>query len=105
MPLVEISQTNVFQAAVQSTRNLIVVDFFAPWCGPCRALSPTFTDIANRFPNVLVIKANVDVLTDIAAQYDVSRLPTVVYIRNGREIDRVIGSDRGAIAAKVIAHA
>ena len=102
MPIIEIENANVFRAALESTGGLIVIDFFAPWCGPCRALSPTFQDIANSFPNVLVIKANVDALPDIAAEYNVSKLPTIVYVRQGREIDRVVGSDRGAIASKVI---
>ena len=104
MPLVEITQPNVFRAALQNTGNLILIDFHAPWCGPCRALGPTFADIANAYKNVLVIKADVDVLSGIAAEYDVTRLPTVVYVRNGREVDRVVGSDRGAIAEKVIIH-
>ena len=104
MPIVEISETKVFHSALQSTSGLVVIDFFAPWCGPCRALAPTLMDIVNTFPKVLVIKVDVDILNDVASTFDVSRLPTIVYVRNGREIDRVVGSDRGAIAAKVIAH-
>jgi thioredoxin len=104
MPIADITDDNVFKMALRDTNELVVIDFYAPWCAPCRALAPTFEGIANTFPRVLILKVDVDVMKNIAAAYDVSRLPTIVFVRQGTEIDRVVGADRGAIAAKVIAH-
>jgi len=105
MPLVEVSQTNIFRAALKSTPHLVVVDFYAPWCGPCRSLNQTFVDITSQFKNVLVIKADVDNLAEISTEFNVARLPTVVFIRFGRELDRVVGADSKAIINKVITYA
>lgn len=105
MPLIEVSLTNVFRTAIKNTQHLVVVDFYAPWCGPCKALGPTLANVAEQFKNVTVLKANVDVLQDIAAEYNVTKLPTVVFLRFGREVDRVIGLDRDAITKRVVTHA
>ena len=102
MPVIEIKEENVFYAALQNTPDLVIVDLYAPWCGPCRALSPVFENIANTYPHVLVLKVNVDAVGSLASQFAVASLPTIVFIRHGKEVDRVIGADKGAISHKTI---
>jgi thioredoxin 2 len=71
----------------------LVVDFWAPWCGPCHAMAPAFEAAARRLePNVRLIKVNVDEAPELAARFRVRSIPTVVLALHGRELDRVTGA-------------
>ena len=71
---------------------LAMIDFWAVWCGPCKMLSPAVEDIAERYGDkVLVGKVNVDEEPELARRFGVMSIPTVVFLKNGREFDRKIG--------------
>ena len=71
---------------------LAMIDFWAVWCGPCKMLSPAVEDIAERYGDkVLVGKVNVDEEPDLARRFGVMSIPTVVFLKNGREFDRKVG--------------
>ena len=71
----------------------ILVDFWAPWCGPCRMVSPILEKISSEYSTKLKFaKLNVDDSQEIAAQHDIRGIPCMVVFRNGKEIDRVIGA-------------
>ena len=71
---------------------LALVDFWASWCGPCKMLSPVIEAIGEQFDGkVLVGKVNVDEEPALAAQFGVMSIPTVVFLKNGREFDRKVG--------------
>ena len=71
---------------------LAMIDFWAVWCGPCKMLSPAVEDIAARYGDkVLVGKVNVDEEPDLARRFGVMSIPTVVFLKNGREFDRKVG--------------
>ncbi|MGB9914806.1 MAG: thioredoxin [Candidatus Bathyarchaeales archaeon] len=80
-----------FEDAVK--RNpLVLVDFWAPWCGPCRALAPTIEELAREYSGkVLVAKLNVDENPDTAEQFQIFSIPTVVIIKNCCEVERIVG--------------
>ena len=83
--------TEGFDKAV-SSGNLVMVDFWASWCGPCKMLSPVIEAIGEQFDGkVLVGKVNVDEEPALAAQFGVMSIPTVVFLKNGREFDRKVG--------------
>lgn len=70
----------------------VLVDFWATWCGPCRMLSPIIEEIAEEYEgSVKVGKVNVDDEPELAAQYEIESIPTVMYFRNGEVSDTVIG--------------
>ena len=72
--------------------GLAMVDFWASWCGPCKMLSPVVESIAAQFDGkVLVGKVNVDEEPDLARRFGVMSIPTVVFLKNGREFDRKVG--------------
>lgn len=83
--------TAEFDAAVEAA-PLAMVDFWASWCGPCKMLSPVVEAIGAQYEGkVLVGKVNVDEEPSLAARFGVMSIPTVVFLKNGREFDRKVG--------------
>ena len=84
-------KTAEFNAAVEAA-PLAMVDFWASWCGPCKMLSPVMESLGEKFEGkVLVGKVNVDEEPELARQFGVMSIPTVVFLKNGREFDRKVG--------------
>lgn len=83
--------TAEFDTAVEAA-PLAMVDFWASWCGPCKMLSPLVEALAEQYDGkALVAKVNVDEEPDLAARFGVMSIPTVVFLKNGREFDRKVG--------------
>ena len=83
--------TAEFEAAVEAA-PLAMVDFWASWCGPCKMLSPAVEALAEQYEGkVLVAKVNVDEEPELARAFGVMSIPTVVFLKNGREFDRKVG--------------
>lgn len=74
-------------------KGLVLVDFWAVWCGPCRMIAPFVEQLAEEYADKLTVgKLNVDEETDAAIRYNVSSIPTLVLFRDGEEIDRMLGA-------------
>ena len=85
-----ISNNNIDQ--VLATDQLVVIDFWATWCGPCRMLSPTIEELAGEYAGKAVVaKCNVDDCEDAAVRFGVRNIPNVVFIKNGQVVDRSVG--------------
>ena len=69
----------------------ILVDFYADWCGPCKMLSPIIDEVAQENDDIKVVKVNVDESSDIALEYKVMSIPTLVVIKGGKEVSRSVG--------------
>ncbi len=79
-----------FEKAISG--KITMVDFWAPWCGPCKMVGPVIDNIANRYEGKAVIgKLNVDDEQALAAKYGVMSIPTVIFFKNGKEIARKVG--------------
>jgi thioredoxin 1 len=82
---------------------LAMVDFWAPWCGPCQMLGPVMEDLAVRYEGkALVAKVNVDEEPELARRYGVMNIPTVIFLKEGREFDRKIGAFPSAVYTEVL---
>ena len=89
---------DIFNAIITSNK-LVVVDFFATWCGPCRALSPYIYELATNHHHILFAKANIEETQIIANELDVKSLPCVIMFENGKEINRVVGFNKQKLQA------
>ncbi len=77
--------------SLMESNNLVLVDFYASWCGPCRMLSPILDKVNNENDDVDVIAVNTDSEVDLSKRYNISALPTVVFVKNGKEVERFSG--------------
>lgn len=73
------------------TKDLIVVDFYADWCGPCQMISREIKEIAKQYKDLTIYKVNIDEFPDLAMEYDVLSIPTLLFIKDNEIKDEVIG--------------
>lgn len=88
---VEISE-NLFEQEVIKSDQPVLVDFWAPWCGPCRSFAPVLEEISNEFAGrIKVGKVNVDNNQELARKYGVMSIPTIVMFKNGQVVGQMVG--------------
>ncbi len=74
-----------------TNNNYVVVKFYADWCGPCKMLSPVYKEVSEELKDMKLVEVNVDNNQDIATQYNVQSIPTIIFIRDGKEVGKAMG--------------
>ncbi len=90
MEVLKVTSKN-FEEEVLKSEKTVLIDFYADWCGPCKMLSPIIEAVANENEEIKVVKINVDNEQDLAIEYQVMSIPTIVVIKNGKETNRTVG--------------
>ncbi|KAJ1443701.1 Thioredoxin-like superfamily [Sesbania bispinosa] len=86
---------------LKDSSQLVVIDFSASWCGPCRFIEPAIHAMAEKFTDVVFIKIDVDELSDVAQEFQVQAMPTFVLTKKGKEIERVVGAKKDELEKKI----
>ncbi len=99
----EITSRSEFEKEVLDYEGVAVVDFYADWCMPCKIMGMILEEIANKMPSgVKIVKINVDALSELAKEYQIFSIPTLIVFCKGSEVDRIVGLiDKNEIIAKI----
>ncbi|MCS7029023.1 MAG: thioredoxin [Bacteroidia bacterium] len=89
--IVEVTDDN-FESVVLQSDKLVVVDFWAEWCGPCRIVSPILEELAKENPNVLICKMNVDENSEVPTQMGIRNIPTLLFFKGGKVVNKFVGA-------------
>ncbi|VVA94104.1 unnamed protein product [Arabis nemorensis] len=90
--------------SMKGSNKLLVIDFTAAWCGPCKAMEPRVKEIVSRYPEAVFARVDVDRLMDVAGTYKANTLPAFVFVKRGEEIDRVVGAKPNELVNKIEKH-
>lgn len=91
MSVINIDKSN-FEGEVLNSEKTVLVDFWAPWCAPCRMVSPIMEEIATERSDIKVCKVNVDEQPELAGRFNIMSIPTLMVVKNGEIVTRVSGA-------------
>ena len=90
MEILSVSKEN-FESEVLKSENPVLIDFYADWCGPCKMVSPIVEQLAKEHEDVKVVKINIDDNQELAVNFGVTAIPTLIVVKNGEEVTRTVG--------------
>jgi len=101
----EVESTADFDGELASAGGkLVVVDFTATWCGPCKFIAPKLAQIADENPDIVVLKVDVDDQSELTERYEISAMPTFIFIKNKAELERFSGASEQKLRDIVAKH-
>nr|PNR50640.1 hypothetical protein PHYPA_009826 [Physcomitrium patens] len=85
----------------QSRQKIVVVDFNASWCGPCRLMGPIFVELSKKYENNFIfLKVDVDEVLEVTNDWEIRAMPTFLFIKDGKEIDKIVGANKDELQKK-----
>ena len=99
---IDLTEQN-FDEALIANHGLVRVDFWAEWCGPCQAIAPLLEELAEASEGrVTLMKVNVDAEPRLAARYNIRSIPTILFVKEGQVVDRVVGAAPKAVLQAIV---
>ncbi|GAB4856215.1 hypothetical protein Ancab_014141 [Ancistrocladus abbreviatus] len=83
--------------------KIVVANFSAAWCGPCRTIAPFYCELSVKYPALMFLTIDVDELTDLSTSWDIKATPTFFFLRDGQQIDKLVGANKSELRKKVTA--
>merc|ERR1712018_333065 len=99
------SMAELTQQLEEAGDKLVVIDFHAVWCGPCKMIAPRLEEMSNTKPNVVFLKVDVDEAEDVAAEYNISAMPTFIFMKNKNRVGELMGANADKLKELVEQHA
>lgn len=97
------SQSDYVQQMKKAGDKLVLIDFFATWCGPCKFIAPYLEALAKKYaPHIVVLKVDIDENDDLARKFKIKSMPTFVFLRNNQIIHQLVGADPGKIEQVIV---
>lgn len=103
--MAKIVNTANFRGTVEESNNVVVVDFFATWCGPCKMLAPVFDTLSEELTDADFVKVDIDQSLELAQKFGITTVPTMMIFKDGKVVDTLVGfMPKDNLKAKVQAH-
>lgn len=103
--MAKILNTGNFRGAVEEDKGVVVVDFFATWCGPCKMLAPVFESVSEEVSDAKFVKVDIDESLELAQKFGISTVPTMMIFKDGKVVDKLVGfMPKESLKSKVEAH-
>uniref|UniRef100_A0A915E552 Thioredoxin n=1 Tax=Ditylenchus dipsaci TaxID=166011 RepID=A0A915E552_9BILA len=107
MVVLEPKDTDEFEKILKNaskSKQMVVVDFFATWCGPCRMMGPKFHKMAEQYAEMIFVKLDVEEHEELVGEYDVKVMPTFVFIKNNDQVEMIEGNNEADLRAALEKH-
>lgn len=103
--MAKIVNTSNFKGTVEESNKVVVVDFFATWCGPCKMLAPVFEGLSEELTDAEFVKVDIDQSLELAQRFGITTVPTVMVFKGGKVVDTLVGFiPKDSLKAKVQSH-
>lgn len=103
--MAKIVNTGSFRGAVEENKGVVVVDFFATWCGPCKMLAPVFESVSEELNDAKFVKVDIDESLELAQKFGISTVPTMMIFKDGKVVDKLVGfMPKESLKNKIEAH-
>lgn len=83
--------------------KIVIANFSASWCGPCRIIAPYYTELSEKYTSLMFLTIDVDELTEFSTQWDIKATPTFFFLRDGQQIDKLVGANKPELQKKITA--
>ncbi|KAF3327635.1 thioredoxin H4-1 [Carex littledalei] len=93
------------QKIAEATKSgkIVVANFSAVWCGPCKMIAPMYVEFSEKYPSLVFLTVDVDELADLSAEWDVRATPTFYFLKEGKQLDKLVGANRPELEKKIVA--